>query len=132
MSVRARFYVRNVNLQAGDTALAALAAVSRGRENSEWSKFTPGGELTLQLSREASGAKKFFLDHIGREVYLDISVADNPLCTQCGEPVVGGQMGVSTPDAEYGQGISHPDGGYVPDEFVHVSCVAAAKQRLGL
>lgn len=125
MSVRARFYIHNVQLNAGDTAQANLSAVSRGKENSEWSSFTPGGNLTLSLSRKASGAKDFFVANIGREVYLDITLADDPICTQCGEPVqnVGG---------DYGTGVHAGAEGYVPDEYVHSSCLAAAKERLGI
>lgn len=128
MSVRARMFVQTVARNAGETSSVSLQAVSRGKENSEWSKYTPGGNLTLTLSREASAAFAYFDARVGKEVFIDISDADDPICTQCGEPVE------KTPaDREnWGGSISAPEGGYLPDEFVHVRCLAAAKERLGL
>lgn len=126
MPVRARFYISTVTLAAGDTATANLSAVTRGKENSMWSKFTPAGTLNLSLTREADGAKKFFLDNIGKEVFLDISLADDPICTQCDKPIPAGT-------ADYGVGVhAGNDVGYIPGEFVHNSCMEAAQKRLGL
>lgn len=133
MSVRARFYVSQVARNAGDTSTIKLSAVSRGKENSEWSKFTPGGSVELSLTRLASPAFDWFNDRVGKEVFIDFNDADNPVCTQCGEPIKGGQMGVSTPGEEYGQGIhAGNEMGYIPGEFVHNSCMEAAKKRLGI
>ena len=130
MSTRARFYIQSVTLVAGDTATARLTAVSRGKENSEWAQFTPSGTLEMTLTRKASGSRQFFLDNIGREVYLDVTLADDPICTQCDEPILQGP-GVT----DYGQGVhlgnDSAAGGYAPGEFVHTSCIAAAKERLG-
>lgn len=123
MSVRARFYINSVTLNAGDTAVANLGAVSRGKENSEWSQYSPSGSLQITLTRKASGARQFFLDHIGREVYLDITLADDPVCTQCGKEIQRNQAGT---------GIHSGADGYVSDEFVHNECATAAKERLGI
>ena len=127
MSTRARFVIHNVNLQAGDQAEVRLGAVCRGTENAQWAQFTPGGSLSLTLSRRASGAKKFFLDNIGKEVYLDISLADPPICTQCGAVVEQGRDGTNIHLGNDPEG-----GGYAPDEYVHATCLAAAKLRLGI
>lgn len=128
MSTRARMYIQNVQLNAGDTAVANLQAVSRGKENSAWSKFTPAGNLNLTLTREASGARQFFLDNIGKEVYVDITLAEDPICTECGERI----QQIPDDHAEFGTGVHTGAEGYAPDEYVHSRCVAAAKKRLGV
>lgn len=129
MSVRARMYVRQVARNAGDTATVTLDAVARGKENAEWSKFTPSGSLNLTLTREASGAFAYFNDRVGKEVFVDISDAFDPNCTQCGEVI---EKHPATTE-EYGTGVhAGNDVGYVLDEYVHGRCVAAAKERLGL
>ncbi len=129
MSVRARMFVQTVARNAGETATVSLQAVSRGKENAEWSKYTPGGSLNLVLSREASGAFTYFNDRVGKEVFVDITDATDPICTQCGETV----EKTPTDPEDWGGGISAPDGGgYLPDEFVHRRCLSDAKDRLGL
>lgn len=124
MSVRSRMYVQSVNLTAGDIAVVNCSAVCRGTENAQWAQFTPGGNVTLTLSRKASGAKDFFAGIIGKEVYVDISLADDPNCTQCGQTVIPREG----TNVHLGDG---PEGGYAPDEYVHQACLAAAKERLG-
>ena len=128
MSVRARMFVQTVARNAGDTATVTLQAVSRGKENSAWSKFTPAGNLNMTLSREASGARQFFLDNIGKEVYLDISLAEDPICTECHETI----LPIPDDHADVGTGVHSGAEGYVPDEYVHNRCLAAAKERLGI
>jgi hypothetical protein len=123
MSVRARFYVQSVNLQAGDNSIVSLNAVTRGKENSEWSAYTSSGQLTLTLSRKASPARDYFMARIGKEVFLDISDADTPVCTQCGEPC---------DDPDFGTTVRGADGAYVAGEWVHNACMGEAKARLGL
>jgi hypothetical protein len=121
MSVRARLYVSQVARNAGDTATVTLQAVSRGKENSEWSKYTPSATFTMTLTREASGAFAYFNDRVGKEVFADFSDAADPLCTQCGEPV----------ERNAGGEIRGTDG-YLPGEYVHTHCTEAAKVRLGI
>ena len=50
MSTRARFYIQSFTLQAGDTSSVRLSAVCRGKENAEWSKFTPSGTLDYWIA----------------------------------------------------------------------------------
>jgi hypothetical protein len=119
-------YVQSVNLQAGDIAVVNCSAVCRGTENAKWAQFTPGGNVTLTLSRKASGAKDFFTGIIGKEVYVDISLADDPNCTQCGESVIPRE------GTNVHLGNDQVTGGYAPDEYVHQACLAAAKERLGV
>ncbi len=122
-NVRARMFVSQVARNAGDTATVTLQAVSRGKENSEWSKYTPAGSVNLTLTREASAAFTYFNDRVGKEVFVDFSDASDPVCTQCGESITKNETG--------GQ-IRGADGAYLPDEYVHAHCQDAAKERLGL
>lgn len=122
-NVRARMFVSQVARNAGDTATVILQAVSRGKENSEWSKYTPAGSVNLTLTREASAAFTYFNDRVGKEIFVDFSDASDPVCTQCGEPITKNEAG--------GQ-IRGADGAYLPDEYVHAHCQDAAKERLGL
>ena len=120
-NVRARMFVSQVARQAGDTSTVSLRVVSRGTENASWSKFTPSGQVELTLTRLASPAFAFFNENVGKEVYVDFTLADIPVCTQCGEPAQNG-TGIHSGNVE----------GYVPDEWVHSECMAAAKERLGI
>lgn len=132
MSTRARFYIRSVELLADKTSVAQLSVVSRGPENSHWAKFTPSGNLSMTLSRDASGAKDFFTENIGREVFLDITLADEPTCTQCGGDIVPPGQLTAENQAKAGVGVHAGSDGYVPGEFVHSGCLAEAKERLGI
>lgn len=127
MSTRARFYIQSFTIQAGDTSSVRLSAVCRGKENAEWAKFTPAGSLEMTLTRQAGGAAEFFKANVGKDVYLDINLVEQDLCTQCGEPIL------TDPKADrdlWGTNFQDADG-YVP-EYVHQGCVAAAKERLGV
>lgn len=124
MSVRARMFVQQVARNAGDTASVTLQAVSRGKENSEWSKYTPAGSVNLTLTREASAAFAYFNDRVGKEIFVDFSDATDPVCTQCGLPI--------TKNESAGQ-VRGADGAYLPDEYVHAHlCHELAQERLGL
>ena len=131
MSARARFYVQSFTLQAGDTSTVRLSAVCRGKENAEWSKFTPSGSLEMSLTRQAGGAADFFRANVGRDVYIDITLVEPDLdnCTQCGK-IIAAPGDYSNPD-EVGTNFQDANG-YVPGEYVHQRCVADAKKRLGI
>lgn len=49
--VRAKMYVRAVELQQGTTKIT-LAVVTRGDENKSWSEYTPWGEMTLGIKNQ--------------------------------------------------------------------------------
>lgn len=87
MSVRARFFIKDVTRSADDTGSVVCQVVSRGPDNAEWSSYSPSGTLSIGMSRKASKAIEFFDKNRGREVYLDITLADDPACAGCGEPV---------------------------------------------
>ena len=128
MSVRARFYVSQFAMNAGDTSTVTLQAVCRGKEIGEWSKYTPAGSLNMTLTRAAGPAADFFKAHVGKDVFIDITPVLGDICTQCGEPIP------DTPQSDtglYGTNFQDSDG-YVAGEFVHQKCVAAAKERLGI
>lgn len=121
--VRARMYVSQVARNAGDTATVTLQAVSRGKENAEWSKYTPSGGVNLTLTREASAAFSYFNDRVGKEIFVDFSDATDPVCTECGALI---------DKSTTGSQVRGADGAYPPDEYVHALCYEAAKERLGL
>lgn len=133
MSVRARMYVQSFTLNAGDTSTVRLNAVCRGKENAEWSKFTPSGSLEMSLTRQAGGAADFFRTHVGQDVYLDITPVDPDfdVCTQCGKVILA--PGNYSDAEQVGTNLhGGNDVGYIPGEYVHQGCVAVAKERLGL
>jgi hypothetical protein len=133
MSTRARFYVQSFTLQAGDTSTVRLSAVCRGKENAEWSKFTPSGSLEMALTRQAGGAADFFRANVGRDVYVDITLVDPDLdvCTQCGEVILA--PGNYSDASQVGTNVhGGNDVGYIAGEYVHQGCVTAVKERLGI
>lgn len=65
----ARFYVSAVEKKAGDTATVRLSAVT-SKENAIWSQYTPNGQITLELTRKASGARSSFEAMLGKECLL--------------------------------------------------------------
>lgn len=79
MSVRARFYVSQVAKTAGQTTVVSLTAVSRGPENKEWAAYTPSGQLTMTLTPKAGAAGDWFAELLGKEVFIDITEADEPV-----------------------------------------------------
>lgn len=129
MSTRARFYIGSVTEQQPGSMTVSMNAVCRGTENAEWAQFTPAGSLSLTLNRKATAAQRFFKDNEGREVFIDISLATDPVCTECGETI---ERSPATTE-EFGTGLhGGNDVGYIPGEFVHNRCLAPAKRRLGL
>lgn len=127
MTVRARFYIQSFTLNAGDTSTVRLSAVCRGKENADWAKHTPSGNLEMSLTRQAGPAAGFFQANVGKDVYLDIALVEQDICTQCGEPISRDPQG----DRDlWGNNFQGADG-YVA-EYVHNKCVAAAKERLGI
>ena len=62
----ARFYVSSVEKKAGDTATVHLTAVN-SKENHRWSTYTPSGQIQMELTRRASGARTLFEENIGKE-----------------------------------------------------------------
>lgn len=77
MSVRAKFYVRAVELQSydPDAALVKLQAVKRKEGDSEaFFKATPSGSIEMSISNPE--AAKFFRERLGRDFYVDFTEAD--------------------------------------------------------
>lgn len=66
MGVRAKFYVRSVELFGYSTSVK-LGVVTRGEDNKQWSAATPSGELTMNIKNELAAAQftpgdEFFVD----------------------------------------------------------------------
>ena len=87
--VVARFYVSSFEKKAGDTSTAHLQPVV-SKENARWSQYTPSGEIRLDLTRKASGAKQVFDDMIGKECLVtfdfDAPPRQEPEYRRDGEP----------------------------------------------
>ncbi len=74
MAVRAKFFVKGINhLHSTETCVEiSMSPVYSGNEdNTEWSKFTPSGELKMLITNE-NAVEQF---ELGGEYYLDISAA---------------------------------------------------------
>ena len=70
--IRAKFKCDSVNVS-NENENISLSAVTEGSiENEQWSKYTPGGHLTITISNpEAQGKIE-----VGKEYYLDITLAE--------------------------------------------------------
>lgn len=71
MAVRAKFFVQSVKYMTGDSAEIVMSPVCRGEDNKEWSKYTPGGQLTMTIKNELA-TNQF---SPGEEFYLDFTPA---------------------------------------------------------
>lgn len=87
-----RFYVRELVKRAGDTATVHLQATT-SKENASWSQYTPNGQIEMDLTRKASGAREAFEAHIGDECLVtfdfDVAPGEAPeyrMATEGGDP----------------------------------------------
>lgn len=67
MAVKARFYVNSVQRNASGTATVRLNPSMKGEANKEWSKYTPSGEIVLNVTELAEPALAEFEDGIGQD-----------------------------------------------------------------
>lgn len=84
MAIAARFWVQKVTKQAVSkgnvTRLVELAPVVRpapsddGQGNTDWSKFTPSGSITLTVSADAAG--QAFEDAVGHDVAITFEILE--------------------------------------------------------
>lgn len=51
MSVRAKFFVRAIELTTGSVTVK-LSAVCRGEDNKEWAQYTPAGSIEMNIKNE--------------------------------------------------------------------------------
>lgn len=79
--VVARFYVSSLEKRAGDTATVHMTPVN-SKENARWSQYTPSGEIKMELTRKASGARSTLEDMIGKECLVtfdfDVDKGETP------------------------------------------------------
>lgn len=52
--VRAKFYVRSIELQGSALTIVKFGVVTRGDENREWVSSTPYGEMVLNIRNEVA------------------------------------------------------------------------------
>ncbi len=75
MSVRAKFKCQSKVMHGeGDGQFAALsfsASYGEGRDNKDWSKWTPSGTLTMSITNPSA----FVWFEVGKEYYLDFTEA---------------------------------------------------------
>ena len=75
MSVRAKFYVSNVERnEAGSATTVYLGAVCRGAENRVWASYTPAGNLNMTIRNEVAAAQF----EVGQEFWLTFEPAPKP------------------------------------------------------
>lgn len=82
MAIKARFYIHSVKRFANQHAEIEMRPVIRGDKsgqaadaiNKPWSKYTPSGLFTMNVSPE-SGAAEFFALHLGDDVDITIEAA---------------------------------------------------------
>ena len=74
MSVRAKFTCESVTdyEHAEDHKVVTLRAVTDGEGNEGWSKWTPAGELTMNITNPAA----FEQFKEGRSYFIDITLAE--------------------------------------------------------
>lgn len=77
MSVRAKFYVRSVEMYAADNGKVNLSPATRGADNASWASATPSGMVELTINNPA--AFGWFAGLLGKEVFIDFTVADPDL-----------------------------------------------------
>lgn len=85
--IRAQFWVQKVTKQAASggasTHLVEMAAVVRGvgqqgynpEGNTDWSKFTPSGTVTMTVSNESAG--EAFNAAVGKDVAITFEILDD-------------------------------------------------------
>lgn len=70
----ARFYVAGFEKQAGGNAVVRLQAAT-SKENARWAQYTPSGQITMDLTRKASGARDGFEAMVGEECLVTFDFA---------------------------------------------------------
>lgn len=71
MTIRAKFIVRSKNANDEGASITLDAVVNGSKENEEFFKYTPSGQLSLGLVNKATA------DHfsVGQEFYVDLTPA---------------------------------------------------------
>lgn len=73
MSVKAKFYIKSISAYAVGNGSVALAPATRGAENASWAAATPSGSIEMTINN--TSAWDWFRDNLGREVYIDFTLA---------------------------------------------------------
>jgi len=84
-AVIARFYVAEVAKSAYSPGMepqrkVTLQAATRGEENKSWAQATPSGRIEMHINNGAAG--QWFEDHLGKDVSITFSTADEAPPTQ--------------------------------------------------
>lgn len=76
--VTLRFYVQSITEHAGGYHQLTLAPDYKDGANKEWSKYTPAGQINLNLSTEAS--VEFYRDAMREKktIHIEMTALDSP------------------------------------------------------
>lgn len=77
MAIKARFYVSEIVLTNTQYTRVKLLPSMKGEDNHEWSKYTPSGELWMNIHND-SGAVDEFKEGIGSDFELTFEKIDRP------------------------------------------------------
>jgi len=73
--IRAKFFIRTTSAYAVGNGSVELIPATRGAENAQWAAATPSGKIEMTINNPP--AFQWFVDRLGREVYIDITEADD-------------------------------------------------------
>jgi len=73
MTVRAKVRITSIEKFVGQATMKATPVTGGVGENSDYSKFTPSGAITLNISDETKAATFF---EVGKEYYVDFTPAE--------------------------------------------------------
>lgn len=73
MGVRAKVRITSIEKFVGQSTLKATPVSGTQGENADYSKYTPSGLITLNISDETKAATYF---EVGKEYYVDFTAAE--------------------------------------------------------
>ena len=73
MSVRAKVRITSIEKFVGQSVMKATPVTGSAGDNADYSKYTPSGAISLNISDETKAATFF---EVGKEYYVDFTPAD--------------------------------------------------------
>lgn len=74
-TVHARFYVHQITKNATNYTSVTLLPAVRGKDNADWSKYTPSGKIDMNVSGETAAAA-WFESMLGKDVSITFEERD--------------------------------------------------------
>jgi hypothetical protein len=75
VAVQARFYVSNIEKTPTEYTTVRLLPVTRDKSNAGWSKYTPSGELWMNV-HNSTGAAQWFEERLGKDIAITFEDRD--------------------------------------------------------